>query len=214
MRRRAFTLIELLVVIAIITILAAILFPVFAKAREKARASACMSNLKQIGNGYAMYTQDYDERVLPLSTWNGSVEYWWWDIIQPYLKSTQVLQCPSRDATSIGMNHPELGVYRGGGPSLAAIVAPTETAVFADCAISPNPADPPDLWQDGPACQLWRCPNNLPYYNTPPYGEHVINRHLDMANVAFVDGHCKAVKASSLGFEYPLGHAKAMWDKL
>src|SRR5256885_15549422 len=63
MKKRGFTLIELLVVIAIIAILAAILFPVFAQAREKARQAACMSNLRQIGLAFAQYVQDYDERM-------------------------------------------------------------------------------------------------------------------------------------------------------
>ena len=88
--RRGFTLIELLVVIAIIAILAAILFPVFAKAREKARQASCSSNLKQIGLAMNMYTQDYDG-VLPLY-----VADWSTVIVQPYIKNQQVVTvCPS-----------------------------------------------------------------------------------------------------------------------
>ncbi|MCE5218350.1 DUF1559 domain-containing protein, partial [bacterium] len=90
MRRRGtgFTLIELLVVIAIIAILAAILFPVFARAREKARQSACQSNLKQIGVAVMMYNQDYDETTF--TTWrisndqNGTT---WADMCMPYVKN-------------------------------------------------------------------------------------------------------------------------------
>jgi prepilin-type N-terminal cleavage/methylation domain-containing protein len=99
-RFAGFTLIELLVVIAIIAILAAILFPVFAQARDKARSSACLSNTKQIGTAIMMYTQDYDE-TLP--------EYWddnakpsnpnplgyWHNHLQPYIKNYQVFICPS-----------------------------------------------------------------------------------------------------------------------
>lgn len=84
--------IELLVVIAIIAILAAILFPVFGRARENARRSSCQSNLKQIGLGIAQYTQDYDEKFPILG--NGSNESYFWEI-QPYLRSTQLYQCPS-----------------------------------------------------------------------------------------------------------------------
>jgi prepilin-type N-terminal cleavage/methylation domain-containing protein len=95
--RRGFTLIELLVVIAIIAILAAILFPVFAKAREKARQSSCLSNLKQLGLSMMQYAQDYDEsypahyRYMPA----GVALYWWADVTQPYIKNYQVLACPS-----------------------------------------------------------------------------------------------------------------------
>jgi len=102
---RGFTLIELLVVIAIIAILAAILFPVFARARENARRASCMSNLKQIGLGVMQYIQDYDEHY-PLYRSNASANatpsnpYGWADEIQPYLKSTQIFQCPSESGAA------------------------------------------------------------------------------------------------------------------
>src|SRR5713101_7995492 len=90
MRRRAFTLIELIVVVAIVEILAAFLFPVFVRAREKARQASCSSNLRQIGLAMTMYTQDYDG-VLPLY-----VADWSTVIVQPYLKNQQVVTvCPS-----------------------------------------------------------------------------------------------------------------------
>jgi prepilin-type N-terminal cleavage/methylation domain-containing protein len=83
-QRRGFTLIELLVVIAIIAILAAILFPVFAQAREKARSAACLSNLKQVGMATRMYSQDYDEVLVPNYLYSSPTTYQWWpDLLQP-----------------------------------------------------------------------------------------------------------------------------------
>ncbi len=91
-----FTLIELLVVIAIIAILASILFPVFARARENARRSSCQSNLKQIGLGITQYTQDYDEMMVPVVTGTTTATSTpWQTLIQPYVKSTQLFACPS-----------------------------------------------------------------------------------------------------------------------
>jgi prepilin-type N-terminal cleavage/methylation domain-containing protein/prepilin-type processing-associated H-X9-DG protein len=100
-QRKAFTLIELLVVIAIIAILAAILFPVFAQAREKARAISCLSNMKQVGTGMMMYFQDYDETML--QDWYGDWRpsdptrewYKWMDAVYPYVKNEQIFNCPS-----------------------------------------------------------------------------------------------------------------------
>jgi prepilin-type N-terminal cleavage/methylation domain-containing protein/prepilin-type processing-associated H-X9-DG protein len=95
MRRTGFTLIELLVVIAIIAILAAILFPVFAQAREKARQSTCLSNQRQMGLAFVMYAQDYDE-ILPFfgSPWPNPVVFWH-QLIQPYTRNQQLHNCPS-----------------------------------------------------------------------------------------------------------------------
>lgn len=100
----AFTLIELLVVIAIIAILAAILFPVFAQAREAARATACLSNGKQLGTAIMMYSQDYDETIIPWETaldaagTQAQVDNAWPNLVQPYVKNKQILLCPSFNA--------------------------------------------------------------------------------------------------------------------
>jgi prepilin-type N-terminal cleavage/methylation domain-containing protein/prepilin-type processing-associated H-X9-DG protein len=106
-RQRGFTLIELLVVIAIIALLAAILFPVFARARENARKSSCQNNLKQIGVAIAQYTQDFDEN-LPRSRTRGYVcpvcnpathtnnQMPWHMVVLPYIKSVQAFKCPSK----------------------------------------------------------------------------------------------------------------------
>ncbi len=98
--KQGFTLIELLVVIAIVAILAAILFPVFAKVRENARRTACMSNLKQVGLAVIQYQQDNDEFFVLTergSDLGDDHEYYWGDMLQPYLKSWDVLHCPDAD---------------------------------------------------------------------------------------------------------------------
>ena len=102
MRRNAFTLIELLVVIAIIAILAAILFPVFAQAREKARQASCTSNLKQAGLAVRMYMDDYDQAVVPGFLYQDRANFgttrllWYIDLLDPYVKNAGVWRCPSR----------------------------------------------------------------------------------------------------------------------
>ncbi|MEN6548330.1 MAG: DUF1559 domain-containing protein [Armatimonadia bacterium] len=196
--KRGFTLIELLVVIAIIAILAAILFPVFAKAREKARQSSCLSNTKQISIGILSYTQDYDE-CLPYgqmdyaagsayiianipSTTNPSA-------IVPYLKNTQIAKCPSLAGASYGYgwsyNHMP---YRSGTTtiytpaSLGTFNYPSEVMMFADS-------------QDGTGARAYvYCPI---HQSTIDGGRgYVGERHNDGANVAFLDGHSKWLSKS------------------
>jgi len=94
MKRKGFTLIELLVVIAIIAILAAILFPVFAKAREKARQATCMSNCKQIGLAFMMYVQDYDELFPSVYGWGSYALAYYPSQLMPYMKSVKMWTCP------------------------------------------------------------------------------------------------------------------------
>src|SRR5512143_4229120 len=112
--RRAFTLIELLVVIAIIAILAAILFPVFAQAREKARTASCLSNIKQVTLSWHMYIQDYDETMVPAFVYDSSTaplgftQIWWPKLQDPYVKSWAIYRCPSA---------PDPNAIFGGGPN-------------------------------------------------------------------------------------------------
>src|SRR5688500_9569866 len=97
-KKRGFTLIELLVVIAIIAILAAILFPVFARARENARRTSCLSNVKQIGLGIMQYVQDNDEMYpMALNYYSAASgdEVAWMTMVEPYVKSSQIFFCPS-----------------------------------------------------------------------------------------------------------------------
>lgn len=181
MRRNGFTLIELLVVIAIIAILAAILFPVFARAREKARQSSCLSNVKQLMLGTLMYTQDYDEMLVPYIT-NPAGEYaggqtylGWTYLIEPYVKNEQVFICPSKSGTQYShANYLNIPTGYGirmtrTGKALASITEPSMTFFYIDCTQFQHDDDMDDRGL-----------------------ERIDHRHNEMANIAFVDGHCKA----------------------
>ena len=196
--RRGFTLIELLVVIAIIAILAAILFPVFARAREKARQTSCLSNLKEIQLAGLMYVQDYDE-VLPrnqlytdcnvvLST---GTRQFWFQVLMPYIKNWQILQCPSEKYG---------GVYSGGQyctpgtyPALGGGVAYTMNYLIHGVALGTigKPAATVG-WADGS--------NNYTRMRCRTSGSSdwfwAITRHNDGSNVSFWDGHCKWVNGN------------------
>ncbi|HCU34684.1 MAG TPA: hypothetical protein DGT21_04320 [Armatimonadetes bacterium] len=221
---RGFTLIELLVVIAIIAILAAILFPVFARAREKARQSTCLSNVKQISLGILMYVQDYDERMPMLYSNNPGVgscgiEYF----IQPYVKSYGVFNCPSSDmersATATYGSY-SYGYYTGLFPSQSAgrkigeITRPAEIVMTGDVCqdnnvlgrFHPPTAGPFQCDYDGRNCKVCGGNHNARYayplgshgsvYDRP--GFNFIERHNGTGNVGFCDGHAKAMKHAEL----------------
>ncbi len=232
MKKRAFTLIELLVVIAIIAILAAILFPVFARAREAARATSCKSNLKQIITGATMYSQDYDEMIISSCMGASCVGGYWGQHIQPYIKNYQVLKCPSSVGydvssginTGYGHHHSVFGWASGGIKSMAQVQKPAETILFADrggdnagvswAQYEANPdADFPANIGGG---------NVLRYYAQSPGAggtccgpQTVVARHSGQANIAFLDGHVKAMKPSSVWIRAgspQIGGPTDMWD--
>jgi prepilin-type N-terminal cleavage/methylation domain-containing protein len=205
-RQRGFTLIELLVVIAIIAILAAILFPVFARARENARRSSCLSNTKQIGIGIMQYTQDYDER-LPIGGFGGSSDVGdrWREHVQPYIKSTQVFFCPSspesgREAYGINTNLVGWDWAR----SIAEIPDAAGTSLVAEAAQIQNPTDPPQQWKAAAGCDWhWYPPSQWDgsawWYawpnGTPNWEKRApIGRHFDGTVVNYADGHAKWMK--------------------
>jgi prepilin-type N-terminal cleavage/methylation domain-containing protein/prepilin-type processing-associated H-X9-DG protein len=207
---RGFTLIELLVVIAIIAILAAILFPVFAKAREKARTSSCGSNNKQIALGLVQYTQDFDERY-PNGTTGVVSGFGWSSQVVPYLKSGQIFGCPSditpKPNDSYGLN------INLGGQALAALNSPSSTVevfeisglsidptVYNTTATSSPAADGGDGglgWIDfgngaGPANYATGVLGS-PQVTSTSARQYSANggRHTVGANYAFADGHVK-----------------------
>jgi prepilin-type N-terminal cleavage/methylation domain-containing protein/prepilin-type processing-associated H-X9-DG protein len=219
--KRGFTLIELLVVIAIIALLAAILFPVFARARENARRASCMSNEKQIGLGILQYTQDYDERY-PVYTYVDSAgnepnANGWAVLIQPYVKSTQVLQCPSEKArpaqpvsvdsyTDYYIN----GQVAGRKPVTCLIDGPpyvlSPTAKQSDFSYISNTILIGET--DQSKARQYECglhanlgallaTPGLPSPDDPAYSNNYY-RHLGGANYTFADGHVKWLKLTQI----------------
>jgi len=215
-KRRAFTLIELLVVIAIIAILAAILFPVFARAREKARQTSCLSNTRQLGTSWSMYVQDVDERVPRAWGWTGSG---WcypmiWDQLTPYIKNTAIWVCPSK---AYGVTVASPATPPGGDTWWSATVNQSGYGINYRLPYSwhgirimadiPRPAETMVL---GDAMNLDICWNiyrmayagicgwevSCDYVGTWPQERNT--RHNGGENLAFADGHGKWMSASGI----------------
>ncbi|MHB8997362.1 MAG: DUF1559 family PulG-like putative transporter [Armatimonadota bacterium] len=195
--RKGFTLIELLVVIAIIAILAAILFPVFAKAREKARQASCTSNLKQIALALRMYAQDYDETNLPRRpSATAPTSQFWYGVIQPYVKNTQVNQCPSypwnggwcASCDPCRPNNTRSYDMCNGGSLPNMSTGPRESLVM-------YPAQTINVFEA--YCEYTASPITVNYsvgwwLQRPP--TTAVWRHNDGINAAYVDGHVKWIK--------------------
>ena len=229
-RTKGFTLIELLVVIAIIAILAAILFPVFARAREKARASACLSNLKQLGLGLMMYAQDYDETLpavafgatdgrpaWPWEQWPAYAAYSWAALfpggLAPYVKNNQIWACPSATGGnwSSGWGIPEAGKigygynefiynYLNGWATQSALARAPEGPAAVSLLCDTFASGIYNDWDNGSG--MYTDGMDRVRYGTWDFGWQ--SRH-EGTNVAYGDGHAKFVPFGQVGAVGTLG---------
>lgn len=221
MRRRGFTLIELLVVIAIIAILAAILFPVFAQAREAARKASCQSNLKQIGLSIAMYVQDHDEVTAPVAICPAGVTFtypdnstgtcWlWYHPLQPYMKNLQLYNCPSAPASMRynGGYHPPGGyaanqwAFAGApGRAMSEFTRPSDLSIVMDSGwnrqnnAALNDPEAQGWSQGGYYLVDW---DEMAAISGGDNSHAPAPRHAGGANVLHLDGHVKLHKIKNI----------------
>jgi len=210
--RKGFTLIELLVVIAIIAILAAILFPVFARAREKARQASCLSNVKQLGLGLMMYVQDYDERYLGSiysQSQTAPAETFWGHCVYPYVNNEMIFICPTGGGrgskaplTYNNWTFPVRPHYgwntRLAFKSLAEVQKPADTVALADCSHQVFASIVGRIaWAN--SNDYVRYGNGGPWPNgDPDYMKDEYSRHNGGENMTFADGHAKWMPSQAI----------------
>jgi len=207
--KTGFTLIELLVVIAIIAILAAILFPVFSRAREKARQTNCLSNTKQLMLGCQMYTQDFDE-MLPGQYYDANAsggenagDYTWRSAILPYVKNAQIFQCPSKRMTTTFNGGLDYGTNGGYGVNAVhwAANSPTPPPGQSDGDVQ-YPATCIFLGETEGSEAFANDGSNTHYADGGSAWASTANdRHNGVSNFGFCDGHAKAMPASKVACE-------------
>ena len=198
-RVSGFTLIELLVVIAIIAILAAILFPAFARARENARRASCQSNLKQMGLGMMQYTQDYDEKYPHSSSVYGVANFATTNAdnpgksIYPYVKNWQIYRCPSAKDESATDPGTAIGTSYMWNSLITTLTGKSIAAV-------PEAASIITLQEYNVSHYAWFAPagNAAPNYNYWLAGSTYSNTHFDGGNLLFADGHVKWRRQSTI----------------
>lgn len=204
MKSKGFTLIELLVVIAIIAILAAILFPVFARAREKARQSSCLSNVRQIMTGILMYAQDYDETMPMVETRvgsyvlpNGGIDSsgWlpWQIAVYPYIKNAQIFNCPSASTGWDGGEYDISNVNNPGGCNAVTYGYNEECSGVATGSF--NYVSECMTIADKGNTALWYL-ESMGDYNGR--NDVALNRHNEGCNIGFADGHGKWMRGSAV----------------
>ncbi len=202
--RKGFTLIELLVVIAIIAILAAILFPVFARAREKARQANCGSNMKQLGLAAAMYAQDYDELIVYEDLdYNGSGaedagDATWRGMLFPYVKNVGVFVCPSKRLTSaFDGSYNDYGQNGGYAINVAHWVSGAPTPPFGQALASVGDASSVIIFMESDGTHEVGNTDGLNPRGWVPTAAWA-KRHNDGCNYTFIDGHVKWLKPEAI----------------
>ncbi len=199
-RRMAFTLLEILVVIGILSLLAALLFPVFARAREEGRKTGCISNLKQLGMAFAQYVSDYDSHYPDSMSYDtpAGIPSTWDILILPYSKSPAVLQCPS-DHTATRFQLPGLGsnLYRSYGYTYN--LSKSGHSDTPHDALIPRPTLTVLLGEREPYLSDGAVPHWTYGHYLENLGAQVIWRHNDAANFLFVDGHVRTYTGSRRG---------------